>query len=125
MDEQAPRRYRDFWPHYVGAHRRTGTRRLHFAGTGAAIGLIVLGLASGPAWLVALAPVIGYGPAWLGHALIERNRPATFRHPLWSLMADFHMHALMWAGRMDREIARLDLEGKLPFDLRSAELNNW
>ena len=125
MAAPAPTRYRDFWPHYVGAHRRTGTRLLHFAGTSAGLALLVIGPLLGPLWLPALAPLAGYGLAWLGHALVERNRPATFEHPLWSLVGHFYMYALMWAGRMDREIIRLDLEGKLAFDINSAELDNW
>ena len=125
MAAPAPTRYRDFWPHYVGAHRRAGTRLLHFAGTSASLALLMIGLLLGPLWLLALAPVAGYGLAWLGHALVERNRPAAFEHPLWGLIGDFQMYGLMWAGRMDQEIIQLDLEGKLPFDLHSAELNNW
>jgi hypothetical protein len=125
MAAPAPTHYRDFWPYYVGAHRRTGTRLLHFGGTSAGLALLVIGPLVGPLWLLAFAPVTGYGLAWLGHALVEHNRPATFRHPLWSLIGDVHMYGLMWVGRMDQEIIRLDLEGKLPFDAHSAELNNW
>jgi len=125
MAMPAPSHYGEFWPHYVAAHRRTGTRLLHFGGTSAGLALMLIAVTTGPLWLLAPAPIAGYGLAWLSHALIERNRPATFRHPLWSLMGDVHMYALMWAGRMDREIARLDLEGKLPFDLDSIELDNW
>ena len=51
-------------------------------------------------------PLVGYGFAWLSHATIERNRPATFSYPLWSLAGDFHMFALMLAGRMEREVER-------------------
>ena len=124
MAAPAPTRYRDFWPHYVGEHRRTGTRLLHFSGTSAGLALLVIAPLVGALWLLVLAPVAGYGLAWLGHALIEHNRPATFRHPLWSLFGDVHMYGLMWAGRMDQQIIQLDLQGKLPFDVRSLELYN-
>jgi hypothetical protein len=102
----ALRRYRDFWPYYVGEHREPATRAIHAAGTLAALAILVFGLVE--PWALLAAPVVGYGPAWLSHALVERNRPATFRHPLYSLIGDFHMLALMLRGRMRAEVARID-----------------
>ncbi|MGH6718913.1 MAG: Mpo1-like protein [Alphaproteobacteria bacterium] len=110
-------RYRDFWPYYVGEHARPATRWVHFAATTLALGLLVVGVVVDP-WYLLAAPVVGYGPAWAAHALIERNRPATFRRPLLSLIGDLHMCGLMWAGRMNREIERLAREGRLPAHTR-------
>ncbi len=106
-DEGAkPQSYREFWPAYVASHRHPWTRRLHFAGTtGAIVSVAAAALIREP-WLLLVAAVIGYGFAWCGHALVERNRPATFGHPWWSLIGDFHMYGLMWAGRMDAEVRR-------------------
>jgi hypothetical protein len=96
--------YREFWPFYVSQHRQPATRALHFLGTSAAILCIVVAAASQVWWLLLAAPIAAYGLAWVGHFFVERNKPATFTYPLWSLVGDFHMYGLMWLGRMDAEI---------------------
>lgn len=101
--------YREFWPFYVSQHLRPGTRALHFAGTTAVILCVIAAIVWRVWWLLLLAPVAGYGPAWVAHFFVERNKPATFSYPAWSLLGDFHMYGLMWLGRMDAEIARLGL----------------
>ena len=102
--------YRDFWPFYLGEHGRAGTRALHYLGTGLGLVLFAAGAASGRWWLVPAALVAAYACAWAGHAFVERNRPASFRHPLWSLVSDLRMFGLWIAGRLGRERRRLGLD---------------
>jgi hypothetical protein len=98
--------FEEFWPFYVLEHENKLNRQLHFVGTTAA--LVVAGIAAvrkQPA-LLPLALVAGYGPAWFGHFIVQKNRPATFKYPLWSLMGDFRMWGKTLRGTMDREVER-------------------
>ncbi len=98
------RSFEEFWPYYVSQHLDPVNRALHFAGTTLALLALAAALASTtPLWLLVI-PVAGYGPAWIGHFFFERNRPATFRHPLWSLRGDFRMYALIWTRRVNAQL---------------------
>src|SRR5262245_13312507 len=102
--------FSEFWPEYVRHHASPTSRALHFVGST----LVLLLAAAAPfsSWsLLALVPVVGYGFAWTGHFLFEGNRPATFHHPLWSLVADWKMWALTLAGRMGSEVERAKRAG--------------
>jgi hypothetical protein len=100
--------YAEFWDRYLAAHGDPKTRGLHYLGT--VLGLAALGVAAAKKdwrWLLT-ALVLGYAPAWLGHAAFERNRPETFSHPLWSLASDFRMLGLFAAGRLRAELRRAE-----------------
>ena len=106
MVGKQPETFEEFWPRYLQEHRNPTNRSLHCIGTSLAYVFISLALVFSIRWL-ALAPVVGYGFAWIGHFLVERNRPATFTHPLWSLRGDFRMHARMLSGGLAIDLERL------------------
>jgi hypothetical protein len=92
--------YEQFWSHYLDEHSRAATKWLHAAGTVTAVILIIL-FAATHRWLfIPLALIPGYGLSWIGHYFVERNTPATFGHPLWSMLSDFKMVALMLTGQL-------------------------
>ncbi len=105
MEQPRYASYEAFWPFYVSQHRNPINRRLHYIGTTLVLASLSAGVLASPGWAL-VAPLAGYGFAWVGHFGFERNRPATFTYPLWSLRADFRMFRFMVAGRMDAEVER-------------------
>lgn len=98
--------FTEFWPHYLREHARPETRALHYAGTTLLIVIAAAAAWTGTGWLWIAVPICGYGFAWGGHFFVERNRPATFTYPLWSLISDFRMWALWLTGRLGPELER-------------------
>lgn len=104
--EQKLSSFEAFWPFYVSQHLHPCNRALHFLGTSLALASVTTALTLwAPVGLLA-APILGYGLAWIGHYFFEKNRPATFAHPWWSLRGDFRMYRLMWMARMEPELDR-------------------
>jgi hypothetical protein len=91
--------FEDFYPYYLSEHAHPVNRRLHFVGTSLVFLLAVVAPLA-DLRILWLLPLAGYGFAWVGHFVVERNRPATFRHPVWSLMGDFRMYADILRGRV-------------------------
>ena len=92
--------YADFFPFYLREHSKPTTRAMHYCGTAAEIFCLGALLATGNWWWLLGAFMAGYGFAWVAHFFIEKNKPATFTYPLWSYIADHHMAALAFFGRL-------------------------
>ena len=92
--------FAEFYPFYLSEHSRCETRRIHFMGSALALLCLLWALLSGEArWFLA-AVICGYGFAWFGHVFFEKNRPATFRYPLYSLMGDWKMFWQILTGKI-------------------------
>jgi hypothetical protein len=98
------RSFEEFWPFYLREHSKPRTRALHYAGTSLVVLVAAAALATGNLWLLIAMPIAGYGFAWGSHAAVERNRPATFTYPGWSLRADFRMWWLWLTGRIGPDL---------------------
>lgn len=92
--------FREFYPYYLAEHRHPVSRRLHVVGSAGVLLLAVAAAVSGNPWWLLAALFCGYGFAWVGHFFFEKNRPATFRHPIYSFAADWVMFRDVLAGRI-------------------------
>ena len=81
--------FAEFYPYYLSEHQDRTCRRLHFAGSTVALVCLILLVLTGNLWWLLGAAVSGYAFAWVGHFWFEKNRPATIRHPFYSLMGDW------------------------------------
>ncbi len=98
--QQTFRSFAEFYPYYLEEHSDANCRRLHFVGSLLVILVALYVIVTGKLLYLLLLPVIGYGFAWVGHYGFEKNRPATFKHPLYSLMGDWVMFRDMLIGRI-------------------------
>jgi hypothetical protein len=83
--------FKDFYPFYLSEHSKSGTKLLHFIGTTFVFLTLIYSIVTQKWLAILLAPVFGYSFAWIGHFFVEKNRPATFTYPFYSLMGDFVM----------------------------------
>ena len=98
--QQTFRNFADFYPYYLEEHSDVNCRRLHFVGSLLVILVTLYAIVTAKFLYLLLLPVIGYGFAWVGHYGFEKNRPATFKHPLYSLMGEWVMFRDMLVGRI-------------------------
>lgn len=104
--------FSQFWPFYLREHRKPETRALHYVGTTLVILLGACAVIAGQWWLLLTLPLAGYFFAWIAHFRIEKNRPATFTYPAWSLIADFRMWYLWLIGRLRPELEKAGVAEK-------------
>ncbi|MBK8522369.1 MAG: DUF962 domain-containing protein [Ferruginibacter sp.] len=96
--------FRSFYPYYLTEHSDLTNRTLHFIGTAGLLVILVAAIVLQKWWMLALIPVCGYGFAWAGHFFIEKNKPATFTYPLYSLGSDFVMFWHMLTGQIGKKL---------------------
>lgn len=99
------RSFREFYPYYLTEHSHPVNRGLHITGTALMILCLLYACWTTEWWMLILVPVIGYGFAWVGHFFIEKNKPATFTYPWYSLASDFVMFADFITGRLPGKIS--------------------
>lgn len=92
--------FREFYPFYLGEHANPISRRLHFIGSCGVLALVAVAIVQRSGWWLLAALACGYGFAWVGHFFFEKNRPATFRHPLYSFLGDWAMFRDILTGRI-------------------------
>jgi len=92
--------FREFYPFYLKEHKDSTCRTLHFIGSWLVLSVIALAIYMASWSLLWFIPLVGYGFAWVGHFFFEKNRPATFKHPLYSLMGDWVMFKDILVGKI-------------------------
>jgi hypothetical protein len=102
-----PTTYEEFWPYYVSQHLHPATRAIHVAGTAAALVCGAVAVAMRKPVMLAVSPAVAYGPAFTSHFVIEKNRPASFGHPLWSARADFRQCWRFVTRKLEHDVRRV------------------
>lgn len=98
--EQTFSSFADFYPYYLSEHANDTSRRLHYIGSLLVLGILFYSLFTLNGWLLLVLPLAGYGFAWVGHFFFEKNKPATFKYPLYSFMGDWVMLRDALTGRI-------------------------
>ena len=102
--EKKYRTFRSFYPYYLTEHSNSTSRMLHFIGTFLLIICLIIGIVTGKyLWFIAI-PFVGYGFAWVGHFFFEKNKPATFIYPFYSLGSDFVMFWHTLTGQIGKKL---------------------
>ena len=98
--EERIKTYQEFYKYYLSEHQNTTSRLLHVIGTTIVLALTITAIYHRNFKLLWFVPLSGYGFAWVGHFFFEKNKPATFKYPLWSLKSDFKMYFDILSGKI-------------------------
>ena len=101
--------YDEFYKFYLAEHSNKTCRLLHVIGTTIVLALLFTAIYHRLPKLLILIPIAGYGFAWVGHFFFEKNKPATFKYPLWSLKSDFKMYFDILSGKISLDASKDDL----------------
>ena len=104
MEELTFHSVKDFYPYYLTQHRDIRCRTFHFVGTFLVIAVFITMLVTQKWWLIFLMPLVGYGFAWAGHFMFEKNKPAAFSNPFFSLASDFIMFWHIITGQIGEKL---------------------
>ena len=99
-DPKAFTTFAEFYPFYLGEHRNLNCRRMHFLGSTLVLVCVAMLMATGRPQYLLYGLICGYGFAWFGHFVFEKNRPASFKRPLYSFMGDWVMYKDIWTGKV-------------------------
>ncbi len=95
---------KEFYPYYLTEHADPTCRMLHYIGTTGLFAIVFASIYFSNAKILFLLPVVGYGFAWLGHFVFEKNKPATFQYPFYSLASDFIMYFHFLTGQVNKKV---------------------
>jgi hypothetical protein len=100
--------FNSFYEYYLTEHSNANNRKVHFIGTLLLIFSFLIGIVTGKLIFFILIPILGYGFAWVGHYFIEKNKPATFTYPFYSLAGDFVMFWDIITGNIDEKLKKIE-----------------
>ena len=100
VDPKTLKSFDEFYPFYLSEHSNRTCRRLHFVGSTLALLCLATALTLGSPVFILIGLLGGYGFAWLGHFGFEKNKPASFKRPLYSFMGDWVMYKDLWLGKI-------------------------
>ncbi|NHA04435.1 DUF962 domain-containing protein [Mucilaginibacter sp. HC2] len=105
MEETRITSLKEFYPFYLTEHSNSTSRILHFIGTGLVFVALIAGFVFNWRFFIAI-PFLGYGFAWVGHFFFEKNKPATFKYPGYSLASDFILFYDLLTGKQPFKVKR-------------------
>ena len=100
VDPRSFQSFAQFYPFYLTEHSNVTCRRLHFLGSSLSLACFVMVFITGNLSFILLGLLCGYGCAWVGHFGFEKNKPASFKRPLYSFMGDWVMYKDIWLGKV-------------------------